>query len=751
MKKSEILRIIREEVEVVLTNAEVIEMFDLDPAALLEAMMKEDEDDSPAAKKTRNSVPLSMDGKKIGDSVGADLQRRLPIELSEDDDEIPRARRERSPSTSSDSRDGLQDLRNYAEKGTPHPDSAAARLGGIVGSRGRNDHLQKDVKQKKVEYDDAVGKVKDANASAAETKSVLDLDEEISRFAALAGLDLQIAENDAAKAAKAAATEKRKEAYHNPDPYEYKEMDGASIDPEKQKEREQASLVQQNNDDPVAEPLPDVTKFKMGSAERPWPADRIQQNNDDPVAEPLPDVTKKNLAPGKTGGGTVTTDKGKAIKPSDLYKKKKINEKSNEEIRAANVAYRKKHGMPALKDPHADQAPQQVKDPGAIKSTRDPFARPKGTPAVTEPTAVTEPRHAGSDDLDNLAARKKKEWDDATNITAVRADNWEALEAAKDAGYISPEDRHKYTSNQLVAFDRSSDVNVLPDLSRGPWGWPEKKDLGMAQAYSDEAVSRGEKPTYDPEDFKKWKKLGRGREVGFDLNEDLEEIERFGALAGINLQEEEEAPKLSLIQQMRKAQGLSAKPKTTGTFSQTSKIAGGPTVQITSPGTKPVELPGPAVSTAQSTSTAPAKKAAAKARAPGRAPARARAPATGTKTPPTTSPVKKTSKEKEDDMLSDLPFQEHRGELDRWGELTGLLGEKGLSAAERRSLPNSDFALPGKGEGPKGKQAGSYPIPDESHGRSALSMVAKHGTAEEKAKVRGAVKRKFPRIEQGNK
>ncbi len=34
MKKSEILEIIKEEVEVVLTNAEMIEMFDLDPAAL---------------------------------------------------------------------------------------------------------------------------------------------------------------------------------------------------------------------------------------------------------------------------------------------------------------------------------------------------------------------------------------------------------------------------------------------------------------------------------------------------------------------------------------------------------------------------------------------------------------------------------------------------------------------------------------------------------------------------------------------
>ena len=78
-----------------------------------------------------------------------------------------------------------------------------------------------------------------------------------------------------------------------------------------------------------------------------------------------------------------------------------------------------------------------------------------------------------------------------------------------------------------------------------------------------------------------------------------------------------------------------------------------------------------------------------------------------------------------------------------------MLDEKDLSAAERRSLPGGDFALPGKGEGPKGKQAGSYPIPDEGHAKAALGMVAKHGTSEEKAKVRAAVKRKFPGIEQG--
>ena len=81
-------------------------------------------------------------------------------------------------------------------------------------------------------------------------------------------------------------------------------------------------------------------------------------------------------------------------------------------------------------------------------------------------------------------------------------------------------------------------------------------------------------------------------------------------------------------------------------------------------------------------------------------------------------------------------------------ELEAVLSEKDLSADERRDLPDSDFALPGKGEGPKGKQAGSYPIPDEKHARSALSLVAQHGTPEEKAKVRAAVKRKFPGIKQ---
>lgn len=71
------------------------------------------------------------------------------------------------------------------------------------------------------------------------------------------------------------------------------------------------------------------------------------------------------------------------------------------------------------------------------------------------------------------------------------------------------------------------------------------------------------------------------------------------------------------------------------------------------------------------------------------------------------------------------------------------------SQAQRNALPSSDFALPGKGEGPEGKGAGSYPIPDESHARNALARVSQHGSPEEQSRVRSAVHRKFPGIDQG--
>ena len=71
---------------------------------------------------------------------------------------------------------------------------------------------------------------------------------------------------------------------------------------------------------------------------------------------------------------------------------------------------------------------------------------------------------------------------------------------------------------------------------------------------------------------------------------------------------------------------------------------------------------------------------------------------------------------------------------------------KPLTAGERQSLPKSDFALPGRGAGPKGAGAGSYPIPNASHARSALSLVSRYGSSAEKAKVRAKVHSKFPTI-----
>ena len=72
--------------------------------------------------------------------------------------------------------------------------------------------------------------------------------------------------------------------------------------------------------------------------------------------------------------------------------------------------------------------------------------------------------------------------------------------------------------------------------------------------------------------------------------------------------------------------------------------------------------------------------------------------------------------------------------------------EDKLSYKERQKLPKGDFALPGKGDGPEGKQGGSYPIPDESHARNALARVSQHGSEAEKRKVKSAVERKFPNI-----
>lgn len=68
-----------------------------------------------------------------------------------------------------------------------------------------------------------------------------------------------------------------------------------------------------------------------------------------------------------------------------------------------------------------------------------------------------------------------------------------------------------------------------------------------------------------------------------------------------------------------------------------------------------------------------------------------------------------------------------------------------LSTADRKALPKSDFALPGKGEGPSGKGSGSYPIPDASHARNALARSA-NKSPEVKAAVARKVHDKFPAI-----
>lgn len=69
-----------------------------------------------------------------------------------------------------------------------------------------------------------------------------------------------------------------------------------------------------------------------------------------------------------------------------------------------------------------------------------------------------------------------------------------------------------------------------------------------------------------------------------------------------------------------------------------------------------------------------------------------------------------------------------------------------LTAANRRALPSSEFALPGQGEGPKGKGAGSYPINDLGHARNALARAAQHASPAEQATIRRKVHAKFPDI-----
>lgn len=64
-----------------------------------------------------------------------------------------------------------------------------------------------------------------------------------------------------------------------------------------------------------------------------------------------------------------------------------------------------------------------------------------------------------------------------------------------------------------------------------------------------------------------------------------------------------------------------------------------------------------------------------------------------------------------------------------------------LSSTQRKGLASSSFAIPSKAPG-----SGSYPIPDASHARNALSRASQFGSPAVKAAVRRKVSAKFPGI-----
>ena len=59
-----------------------------------------------------------------------------------------------------------------------------------------------------------------------------------------------------------------------------------------------------------------------------------------------------------------------------------------------------------------------------------------------------------------------------------------------------------------------------------------------------------------------------------------------------------------------------------------------------------------------------------------------------------------------------------------------------LSTAERKALPGSAFALPGR----------RYPIHNEAHAQNALARVSQYGTPEQQKTVRAAVHRRYPNM-----
>jgi len=72
--------------------------------------------------------------------------------------------------------------------------------------------------------------------------------------------------------------------------------------------------------------------------------------------------------------------------------------------------------------------------------------------------------------------------------------------------------------------------------------------------------------------------------------------------------------------------------------------------------------------------------------------------------------------------------------------LSRIVDEEKLTAASREEIDTRDFALPGR----------RYPIHNISHARNALARVSQHGSPAEKKRVRNAVRRRYPEIEQND-
>ncbi len=96
--------------------------------------------------------------------------------------------------------------------------------------------------------------------------------------------------------------------------------------------------------------------------------------------------------------------------------------------------------------------------------------------------------------------------------------------------------------------------------------------------------------------------------------------------------------------------------------------------------------------------------------------------------------------------LSEKAASAEAQRIDPQGEKGGFAQGGHLTAKARQSLPRSDFALPGRGEGPKGAGSGSYPVPDKNHARAALSRASANASPAEQATIRAKVHAKFPAI-----